>query len=59
VISGGRQDPPVGGVVLLDAASAEEAERIMADDPYVQRGLARYTATGWKPTRGVLAGYVR
>jgi uncharacterized protein YciI len=59
VISGGRQDPPVGGVVLLDAATVEEAERIMADDPYVQRGLARYTATGWKPSRGVLAGYVR
>ncbi|MEV6489398.1 YciI family protein [Actinoplanes sp. NPDC051633] len=59
VISAGRQDPPVGGVVLLDAATVEEAERIMADDPYVQRGLARYTATGWKPSRGVLAGYVR
>jgi uncharacterized protein YciI len=59
VISGGRQDPPVGGVVLLDAPSAEEAERIMADDPYVKQGLASYTATGWKPTRGVLAGYVK
>jgi len=59
VITAGRQDPPVGGVVVLDVATADEAERIMAEDPYVRKGLARYTATGWKPTRGVLADYVR
>lgn len=55
VISAGRQDPPVGGVVLLDAETAEEAEGLMAQDPYVLRGLAAYVATGWKPSRGVLA----
>jgi uncharacterized protein YciI len=59
VITAGRQDPPVGGVVVLDAATAEEAERIMADDPYVKQGLAVYVPTGWKPTRGPLARYVR
>lgn len=55
VVAAGRQDPPVGGVVLLDTATAEEAVEAMAGDPYVQRGLATYVATGWKPTRGVLA----
>jgi uncharacterized protein YciI len=55
VVSAGRQDPPVGGVVLLDAATEAEARDIMADDPYVVQGLAEYRAVGWKPTRGVLA----
>jgi len=55
VIAAGRQDPPVGGVILLDTATAEAVEA-MAGDPYVQRGLASYVATGWKPTCGGLAG---
>jgi uncharacterized protein YciI len=55
VVAAGRQDPPVGGVVLLDAGSEAEAHEIMAGDPYVVRGLAEYRAVGWKPTRGVLA----
>jgi uncharacterized protein YciI len=54
VVTAGRQEPPVGGIVLLDAASADEAVALMADDPYVRRGLATYTATGWTPTRGAL-----
>jgi uncharacterized protein YciI len=56
VIAAGRQDPPVGGVILLDTATAEEAVEALAGDPYVQQGLATYTATGWQPTRGALAG---
>jgi len=56
VIAAGRQDPPVGVVILLDTATAEEAVEAMAGDPYIQRGLASYVATGWKPTRGGLAG---
>ena len=55
VISAGRQDPPVGGVVLLAVATEAEAMALMADDPYVQRGVARYQAIGWLPSRGVLA----
>jgi len=57
VVTAGRQDPPVGGVVLLDTDTAEEAVELMAADPYVQRGLATYVATGWIPTRGALAGW--
>jgi uncharacterized protein YciI len=54
VVSAGRQDPPVGGVVLLDVATEAEARDLMADDPYVTRGLAEYRAVGWHPSRGVL-----
>ncbi|WP_412740935.1 YciI family protein [Krasilnikovia sp. MM14-A1259] len=57
LVSSGRQDPPTGGVVLLDAASAEQARDLMANDPYVRRGLARYEPVGWQPTRGVLADW--
>ena len=57
VVSAGRQDPPVGGVVLLDVRTEAEAHVLMADDPYVLRGLAAYQAIGWQPTRGALAGW--
>jgi uncharacterized protein YciI len=59
VVSAGRQDPPVGGVVLLDVATEAEATRVMADDPYVVRGVARYEPIGWQPSRGVLATWQR
>ncbi len=57
VVSAGRQEPPVGGVVLLAVSTEAEATRLMADDPYVLRGLARYEAVGWQPSRGVLANW--
>jgi uncharacterized protein YciI len=59
VIAAGRQDPPTGGVIVFDVDTAEEAHALIADDPYVQRGLAEYRPIGWKPTRGVLAGWTR
>ncbi|WP_229076757.1 YciI family protein [Actinoplanes sp. DH11] len=58
-VTAGRQDPPAGGVILLDVDTEAEAHAAMAEDPYVLRGLAEYTATGWIPTRGALAGYER
>ena len=57
VVSAGRQDPPTGGVILFNVDSEDEARALIADDPYVTRGLADYEAKGWKPTRGVLAGW--
>ncbi|RAK35342.1 uncharacterized protein YciI [Actinoplanes lutulentus] len=58
-VTAGRQDPAAGGIILLDVDTQAEAEALIAEDPYVQRGLAVYTATGWHPTRGALAGYQR
>ena len=58
-VSAGRQDPPVGGVILLDVDTEEQAREIIAQDPYVQRGLATYQPVGWQVSRGVLADYKR
>jgi uncharacterized protein YciI len=58
-VTAGRQDPPNGGILLLDVDTEAEAHALIAEDPYVQRGLAAYAATGWLPTRGALAGYQR
>jgi len=58
-VTAGRIDPPTGGIILLDVDTEEEAQALIAKDPYVQRGLATYTALGWQPTRGALAGYQR
>ena len=57
VVAAGRQDPPKGGIVLLDAATEAEARHLMADDPYVLLGLASYEPTGWLPTRGALVDW--
>jgi len=57
VVSAGRQDPPTGGVVILDVASEAEARAVMADDPYVKANAAEYRATGFHPSRGVLQNW--
>jgi uncharacterized protein YciI len=59
VVAAGRQDPPQGGVVLLGVDSEAEAQELIAQDPYVQRGLAEYRAIGWQPSRGALADWKR
>ena len=57
VVSAGRQNPPVGGIILFNVDSEAEARALLADDPYVLRGLADYEARGWTPTRGVLMNW--
>jgi uncharacterized protein YciI len=59
VVTAGRQDPPNGGVILFDVDTEAEALELIAEDPYVKKGLAAYQATGWKPTRGLLADWKR
>jgi uncharacterized protein YciI len=59
VVSAGRQDPPTGGVILFDVDTVDEARALIADDPYVQRGLAVYEPINWQPSRGVLASWTR
>ncbi|GAA1584967.1 uncharacterized protein YciI [Actinoplanes couchii] len=58
-VTAGRIDPPTGGIILLDVDTEAEAHALIAEDPYVKQGLAAYTATGWHPARGALAGYQR
>ncbi|GAA2652062.1 YciI family protein [Paractinoplanes durhamensis] len=52
LVVAGRQDPPVGGLVVIDVDTEAEARAIMAHDPYVLRNLADYTFTGFKPSLG-------
>jgi uncharacterized protein YciI len=55
LVIAGRQDPPVGGLVMIEADTEAEARELMADDPYLKHGLAEYTATGFRPSLGRLA----
>jgi uncharacterized protein YciI len=55
VVGAGRQEPAVGGIVLLRADSADAAQALMDGDPYVLRGLAEYRAVTWQVSRGPLA----
>jgi uncharacterized protein YciI len=57
VVSAGRQDPPVGGVIIFGVGTEAEALELIGQDPYVLESAATYTATGWKPTRGALADW--
>ena len=41
-VCSGPQVPRTGGFILMNAASKEEALRIMQDDPYVIHGVAEY-----------------
>lgn len=57
LVAAGRQEPPTGGMVLLDVADEAAARAVIAHDPYVLRGLAEYEARGWNPTVGALKDY--
>ena len=59
VVTAGRQDPPVGGVIVFDVDTEDEARTLIADDPYVKKGLAVYEPYGWVPSRGPLADWTR
>jgi uncharacterized protein YciI len=58
-LAGGRQEPAVGGILLLNVADEDQAREVIAQDPYVRHGVAEYRPVGWQPTRGVLKDYVR
>jgi uncharacterized protein YciI len=58
-VTAGRQDPPVGGIILLDVDTEAQAQELIAQDPYVLQGVATYVAVGWQISRGALAGYQR
>lgn len=57
LVTAGRQTPPAGGVVIIEAETEAQARELIAGDPYVQRGLAEYSVVGWQPARGALANW--
>jgi uncharacterized protein YciI len=46
----GRQDPPVGGLILAGDVGRERLDEIIATDPFVTEGAARYHVTRFGPT---------
>jgi uncharacterized protein YciI len=52
ILVSGRRNPPVGGVVVIDADDLEQAKAIMAEDPFAKAGVARYEPYEFTPSAG-------
>jgi len=52
ILVSGRRNPPVGGVVVIDADDLEQAKAIMADDPFAKSGVAKYEPYEFTPSAG-------
>jgi uncharacterized protein YciI len=47
----GRQDPPAGGVILATDVDRERLDEVIATDPYVTEGAARYAVVRFNATQ--------
>lgn len=56
VLSAGRRDPAVGGLILLRAENHDAAVALLAQDPFVAQGIAVYEPMGFTPSFGDLKG---
>jgi uncharacterized protein YciI len=52
ILVSGRRNPPVGGVVVIDADDLEHAKAIMAEDPFARAGVATYEPYEFTPSGG-------
>ena len=52
ILISGRRNPPIGGVVVIDADDLEHAKAIMAEDPFATSGVARYEPYEFNPSAG-------
>ena len=52
ILISGRRNPPVGGVVVIDADDLDHATAIMAEDPFAKAGVARYEPIEFNPSAG-------
>ena len=52
ILISGRRNPPIGGVVVIDADDLEHAKAIMAEDPFAKSGVARYEPYEFTPSAG-------
>lgn len=57
LVTAGRQQPPAGGVVVLNVDDEAQARELISTDPYVRSGVAEYTAIGWQPAVGALVDH--
>jgi uncharacterized protein YciI len=49
-IASGRKVPRTGGIILSNTSSKEEVEKIIAQDPFYQNGVASYDIIEFIPT---------
>jgi uncharacterized protein YciI len=52
ILVSGRRNPPVGGVIVIDAEDLDAAKAIMAEDPFAKAGVARYEPYEFTPSAG-------
>jgi uncharacterized protein YciI len=52
ILISGRRNPPVGGVVVIDAKDLDDAKAIMAEDPFAKAGVAKYEPYEFTPSAG-------
>ena len=50
-ICAGRKNPRTGGVILLNAESLAEVEKIILEDPFNANEIAEYEITEFFPTK--------
>jgi uncharacterized protein YciI len=50
-IISGRREPRVGGVLIAANCTRDEIEKIVAEDPYNQKGIADFEIIDLIPTR--------
>ncbi|WP_028028859.1 YciI family protein [Gemmobacter nectariphilus] len=56
IVSAGRREPAIGGLIILRAESREAAVALLAQDPFVAEGIAEYDPMGFNPSIGELKG---
>lgn len=49
VIMTGRQNPPLGGVIVFNVKTKEQVESILQEDPYIKADLAKYQIIEFNP----------
>ena len=50
-ITSGRQDPPVGGVIIAAGKNPDELLDVMQDDPFHKAGVAEYKFIAFTPVK--------
>lgn len=47
----GRKNPRIGGIIIADFESVEEAQKAILDDPFYQEKVAEYEITEFEATK--------
>lgn len=50
VLMAGRRDPRIGGVIIVKAATIDEARWLVEADPFIVARVAEYELIAWEPT---------